>query len=133
MFLSTTKCVRSSGRTISTRMWYLSANKRFKQLSVGFQKQKGRDASTGRRLIFSKGYNQHRNIYYATSGGFLGLFVTSLVIGYQRTPQRSSILALLCNAYGCWFYFPATSDMLLFGYYKVHTAVSGFVNPLFLA
>jgi hypothetical protein len=121
MFLYSKKCVRSSGRSVSIRLWYLSANKRFKQLSVGFQKRKGRSASSGRRLTFSKGYNLHRNLFYVTSGGFLGLFVTSLVVGYQRMPQKSNLLALLCNAFGCWFYFPATSDVLLFGYVRVYS------------
>jgi hypothetical protein len=46
------------------------------------------------------------------------LFAMSLIVEYQKIPQRNNILALLCNTLGCWFYFPATTNMKIFGYYR---------------
>jgi hypothetical protein len=74
---------------------------RYKKLVVGFQKKKGRSAQSGRRIIFSKGSNLFRNVYRSATSGFCGLFAMSLIVEYQKIPQRNNILALLCNTLGC--------------------------------
>jgi len=118
MFLISRTSVQSSGRSTRLHSWYLSSIFRFKQLISGFQKKKGRSSSTGRRLILSKGTNLYRNVYYRVSSG-IGLLITSLIVEYHRSTPKNSILALFCNALGCWFYFLATSAMDIFSYYRI--------------
>lgn len=119
MFLVARRSVRSSGRGIVLRTWYLSSAGRHNHLAVGFKKKVGRSSSSGQRLVMSKGSSLARAIYRPAASSIFGLFVTSLVVEYQRLSPRRGTAALLCNAYGCWFYFFAVHDMSIFGYYRI--------------
>lgn len=87
----------------SLRLWYYSINAYQPRLHIGFQKQKGRSTSTGIKLTLSKGSNKHRNVHRLINASFSGFFVTALLIGYQKFPQKSipTVFGLFYNAVGC--------------------------------
>jgi ribosomal protein L2 len=100
-------------------MWYLTF-KKCRKLSVGFQTAAGR-GGCGRQTIFSKGSTRVRKVFRIINNTFVGLSVSTLVCQYQKDPGRTSMLALVCNALGCWFYLPQTTSMTLYGYVRLAT------------
>lgn len=100
MFLVTYRPTTPSLRyTLAITPWYLHFS-RHKRLAIGFQAAVGR-GSFGQQTVMSKKSFKFRRIFRVLGNTVAGLFVTALICEYQKDPLRSSMLALVCNSFGC--------------------------------